>query len=120
MRISILTAMAMTLVACASNNKGAPTPTAPPSEKPVQTNPSPTASGERLPAPAPESSKVACVHGTDSRVLELRTKGKGCELGYTKSGKESVVATSAKGTDHCSQKMAGIKDKLAKAGFTCQ
>lgn len=120
MRISILVALSMTMVACASSNKGAPTPTAPPSEKAVQTNPAPTASGERIAAPAPETSKVACVHGTDSRVLELRTKGKGCELGYTKGGKESVVATSANGTDHCSQKMAGIKDKLSKAGFTCQ
>lgn len=120
MRISILVALSMTMAACASNNKGAPTPTAPPSEKAVQTHPAPTATGEHVAAPAPKSSKVGCTHGTDSRVLELRTKGKGCELGYTKGGKESVVATSVNGTEHCAQKMAGIKEKLAKAGFTCQ
>ena len=63
--------------------------------------------------------KLECAHGGDKRILEVRKKDKGCELGYTKNGQEAVVSTSGNGTAHCEGSLTKIKDKLAGAGFTC-
>ena len=119
MRFSVLLTIAMSLTACASGHKGTSASAPAPAENTAQSNP-PATKGDHSAAPSVETSKVTCTHAKDSRTLELRAKAKGCELGYTKGGKESVVATSLNGTKHCSDKMDGIKDKLVKAGFTCQ
>ncbi|HMN68563.1 MAG TPA: hypothetical protein PKC28_08485 [Bdellovibrionales bacterium] len=63
---------------------------------------------------------VECESKADKRALAVRPKGDGCELGYTKSGQEAVVATSAKGSAHCEATLNKIKTRLLEAGFTCK
>lgn len=70
-------------------------------------------------AAATSASKVECKNGGDTRVLEVRSKDKGCETAYTKAGQENVVGSSQSGTAHCEGIVTRIKDKLAASGFTC-
>jgi hypothetical protein len=64
--------------------------------------------------------KVECSTKGDTRTLELREKGKGCELAYTKAGKEGVVASAAHGTDYCQKAFDKLRDKLKGAGYDCK
>ena len=69
---------------------------------------------------ATAASKVECSTKGDSRVLELRAKGKGCELAYTKNGQEGIVATSGNGSAYCENTMNKIRDRLKGSGFDCK
>lgn len=114
MRFSILILILSAVAACSSAKKQPPTPVVPAAPAPAQT-----------PAPATAASpsakaKLSCTHGSDARILELRQMNKGCELGYTKAGKEAVVATSVNGLGHCEKTLEKIKEKLVASGFTCQ
>ena len=64
--------------------------------------------------------KVECSIKGDARVLEARAKGKGCELGYTKAGKEGVVASSGNGTEYCQKALEKLRDKLKGSGYDCK
>ena len=64
--------------------------------------------------------KVECSVKGDDRILESRAKDKGCELGYTKAGKEGVVASSAHGTSYCEKALEKLRDKLKGSGYTCK
>jgi len=66
------------------------------------------------------STKVECSVKGDERVLEVRGKGSGCELAYTKAGKEGVVASAAHGTDYCEKSLEKLRDKLKGAGYECK
>jgi hypothetical protein len=64
--------------------------------------------------------KVTCETKGDSRSIEIRAKDKGCELAYTKFGKEEVIASSASGSDHCKKISERIQTNLKSSGFTCK
>lgn len=64
--------------------------------------------------------KVQCATKGDTRILEIRSKGNGCELGYTKGGQEGIVASDSQGSEHCQKTLAKIKEKLLGSGFSCQ
>lgn len=66
------------------------------------------------------ATKVECKNGGDVRILEVRSKDKGCETAYTKAGQENVVGSSQNGTAHCEGIMNRIKDKLLAASFKCE
>ncbi len=114
MRFCLLIAISGLMAACASGNKSTTTVPAGPA-----TDQQPVSAAKSEPI-ATKTSKVECTHGADSRALELREKLKGCEVGYTKNGKEAVVATSIKGNSHCEASMTKIKSNLVAAGFTCK
>ncbi len=68
-----------------------------------------------------DGSKVICKTAKETRELKvITTESKGCELHYSKFGKNSVVATSKKGTQHCDDVMNRIKTKLAEAKYSCE
>lgn len=113
---------------CASNSKKTETPKAveekvappvanAPTAKPAVT---PKKAGKVVKAESSAASTLTCVHGTDSRIVEVKTSGAGCELVYTKNGEAKTVATAKNGTSYC----ASISEKLAKnlsaAGFSCK
>lgn len=66
-----------------------------------------------------DAMKVTCKNKGDERIIEVRPKDKGCELGYTKGGNETIVATSNSGNDHCNKVQGRIQENLKAAGFTC-
>lgn len=65
-------------------------------------------------------SKVTCTRGKDSRMLEVQAKSKGCDLAYTKFGKEKTVASSSHDLGYCHKVMKRIEGKLKTAKFVCQ
>lgn len=64
--------------------------------------------------------KVECSVKGDERILEVRDKGKGCELAYTKAGKEGVVASAANGKEYCSKALEKLREKLKGSGYVCK
>jgi hypothetical protein len=65
-------------------------------------------------------STVTCAHGSDSRTLEVKDRGDGCELIYTKNNEPNAVATAGSGKKHCEEVSAKIQSKLTDAGFACK
>lgn len=76
--------------------------------------------GKAAKSEATAAAKVECKNGGDARLLEIRSKGGGCEIAYTKGGQENVVGSSQNGNAHCEEISNRIKDKLTAAGFTCE
>jgi len=64
--------------------------------------------------------KSECSVRGDERVIDVRSKDKGCELAYTKGGTENVIASSPNGTAYCEKAAEKLKEKLKGAGFTCK
>ncbi len=65
--------------------------------------------------------KIECSVQDDVRILDLRQKGNGCELAYTKAGQEGVVASSGNnGLSYCENTFQKIKARLVGAGFQCK
>lgn len=64
--------------------------------------------------------KVTCTMKSDTRHIQVKKAGAGCELAYNKFGNEEVIATSLSGTDHCQKIADRIQANLKTAGFTCQ
>ena len=89
-----------------------------PANTPAKETPAPKVEAK---APADTGvTRLECSKKNDDRALEVREKDKGCELGYTKSGKETVVATGSHGTTYCTKAMDKIKDKLVAANYDCK
>lgn len=61
-----------------------------------------------------------CKSGSDTRNIEVKAEGGGCEVMYTKMGETNSVASSVNGTDHCNTVAERIKTNLTNAGFTCE
>ena len=61
-----------------------------------------------------------CKMKNDERFVETRKTDSGCELAYSKFGKEEIVASSMKGTQHCDKILKRIVSNLEDAGFTCE
>ena len=115
--VPVLTASALMFTACASKPKVEdPAPPA------AIAAPAPTpAAAAGVPAVTKDgTSIVACEKGADHRSLDLRSKGKGCELAYVKSGQSAVVASAKHGFDRCEAAMKKIQDKLTAGGYVCR
>lgn len=103
--------------ACASQNKSPVQET----KAPVKEEKSASkAMAEGTGTTTSSTTKVTCSTKNDVRVLELRTKGKGCELAYTKNAQEGIVASSLSGSAHCESTLNKIRDRLKGAGFECK
>lgn len=124
----VLSVIAVLGVGCSSNKKvEAPAPDANPAAPIVKSAPDSKAAhagasgkSSAKTATTMNGSKVECAVKGDSRILEIRGKGNGCELGYTKGGQEGIVASGSNGSSHCEKTMAKIKERLQGSGFTCQ
>lgn len=66
------------------------------------------------------SNPLTCTHKGETRTIERKESGAGCEVVYTKGGKSSVAGKSAKGSRHCDQVAGKIKKNLESAGWSCQ
>jgi hypothetical protein len=70
----------------------------------------------------PDSSgtKVECSVKGDPRIIEVQGKGNGCELVYTKAGKEGVVASATHSREYCERAKEKLVEKLKGAGYDCK
>jgi hypothetical protein len=115
-QLAITTAVCF-VCACAHNNKG---------DMPPQQTGSPQTKSKsdktaKDAAPVAVSGATVCKHGSEERMLKVATKANGgCETLYTKSGKESVVASGSKGTGSCESVVAKIRANLESAGYQCK
>jgi hypothetical protein len=109
-----LASLAALAASCSTPTK-APSPAAPvaaPSPAPsVKAKAKADAPGARL--------ELKCELKGDARMITVVPNGEGCELHYLKAGKSDVVASSAKGTEHCDQVRAKMRQNLESAGFKC-
>ena len=72
------------------------------------------------PADAGSQKTIECNNKSDKRTLAVRSKDKGCEFAYTKSGKESVLASGHSGFDYCLKVQEKLQAKLQAANFECK
>lgn len=63
--------------------------------------------------------KEVCESGDDKRMLAVLKTGSGCDLSYTKFGKEKVVASGKFGVKHCEASFDKITKKLEADNFNC-
>tara|TARA_B110001454_G_C12721908_1_gene435058 strand:+ start:433 stop:834 length:402 start_codon:yes stop_codon:yes gene_type:complete len=64
--------------------------------------------------------KMICKNADDSRVLEIEKKSPvGCALMYSKNGKNSEIASSKKGINHCERIRSKVEQNLKNGGFEC-
>ncbi len=120
MRFSLLILAFGLAAACSSKPKSAAAPE--PRDLPAvdKGSQSVTKGADQVVQPMIAASKVECSTKGDSRILELRAKGKGCELAYTKNGQEGIVASAANGNTYCETTMTKIRDRLKGSGFECK
>lgn len=67
-----------------------------------------------------EEKQITCTSGSDSRSLDIKASGTGCELTYVKKDSSKVIATQKNGFSKCEEIAKGVQDKLTGSGFTCQ
>lgn len=123
MRFSLMTLAFCLAAACSSKAKTTTTPepnTVPNVDKGTTTQPIGKNAEQPVAEPIAGPTKIECSTKGDERILELRTKGKGCELGYTKGGQEGIVASAANGTSYCETTLNKIRDRLKGSGFECK
>jgi hypothetical protein len=70
--------------------------------------------------PAADSGKLECTNKNETRQIAVRTKDKGCEVAYTKGGKEQVISSAKNGTTYCQKSLDKLRDKLKSSGYTCK
>ncbi len=115
-RLTVFIFLAGLAAAGCSHNSTKPENTAAPAAKPDAAKPVEKAADK----PTASSTKVECSVKGDERIIEVRTKGEGCELIYTKHGKEGTVANAGHGTDYCEKSLEKLRDKLKGAGYECK
>lgn len=62
---------------------------------------------------------VTCKKGEETRVIEIKQKGEGCEVMYTKGGQTNSVASGRSGNTHCENTLNKMKGKLTSGGYSC-
>ena len=67
-----------------------------------------------------DSKNISCSKGSDQRTIEIKAKGDGCEVIYTKNGQGQSVASEIKGMSHCEQVSQKIAKKLTDSGMACK
>lgn len=63
---------------------------------------------------------VACVHGKETRRLEVHTKEAGCRLQYFKFGKSSEIALARRGVEVCREGLKRVRRTLEGSGYQCK
>jgi hypothetical protein len=129
--------LALTFTACSSKDKKteapkaaapavAATPTPAPAAPAVTTGKAAKAGKKAKKAAAAASSEataaagaVTCTKGSDSRTIEAKAQGNGCELVYTKNGEAKSVATARSGMDYCQAAATKLQTTLSNAGMSC-
>lgn len=120
MRFSLLILVFGLAAACSSKNKTASVPETKDTPVAEKAAAAVTKATEQAVQPMTAAAKAECSTKGDSRILELRPKGKGCELAYTKNGQEGIVASAANGSAYCETTMNKIRERLKGAGFDCK
>jgi len=119
MRISLILLAVSLLAACTTTAKG-PAAKANATADAGAAAPANSTKVPNQPLAATSAVKIECSAQADVRQLELRPKGKGCELAYSKNGQEGIVASSVNGTSHCENTLNKIRDRLTGSGFECR
>jgi hypothetical protein len=104
---------------CSHSDKKPDAPVAP-EAKAAAAKPAAEKGKAKASASAESGVKVECSVKGDDRILEVRDKGEGCELGYTKGGKEGIVASAAHGKEYCEKAFDKLQEKLKGAGYECR
>lgn len=65
------------------------------------------------------SEKANCKSGSDSRLIEVVSKGAGCAVHYTKHNEMQEIASAEHETQHCSAVAQKVRGKLEAAGYSC-
>ncbi len=120
MRFSLSTLAFSLAAACSSPSKTANTLEAKDSPVTEKAAAAITKASDQAVQSMTAAAKAECSTKGDSRILEVRQAGKGCELAYTKNGKEDVVASAASGSAYCETTMNKIRERLKGAGFDCK
>jgi hypothetical protein len=102
-----------------AENKDAPKATAP-TPVPTVAKQSETPTTKEKSSDSGGGTRIECTAHNESRIIENRAKDSGCELAYTKSGEESIVASSGNGMSYCEKAFEKLKDKLTAAGYECK
>lgn len=66
------------------------------------------------------SGRASCKSGSDTRLIEIVSKGTGCAVEYTKQEEKSEIASAMHETQHCTNVLEKVKGKLEAAGFSCE
>ena len=70
--------------------------------------------------PSEVLNQTSCVHGTDTRDLEIVASESGHVVNYTKGGATTVVGTCSVTKDKCQSIFDSIQANLEKAGYVCK
>ncbi len=121
MRFSLMVLVFGLAAACSSNTKspGGPEVKVLPAVDKGAPSSMKTPAADKVVEPM-ATAKTECTTKGDTRTLELRAKGKGCELAYTKNGQEGIVASAANGNAYCETTLNKIRDRLKGSGFECK
>jgi hypothetical protein len=61
-----------------------------------------------------------CSLGGDKRSIDIKKMDKGCEVFYSKNGKNKSIASAQNDLGYCDSIQDRITSKLTTAGFTCE
>lgn len=88
----------------------------------VKSDSTPVPSESKAPSEATnsESQLLECKSGNQIRSIEIRKKGSGCEVIYTKKGEPKVIAQQKLGNLRCDHVFQDLQSKLSKGGFVCE
>lgn len=109
-------APASTSKAVAADEKSLTVPTQSNSAESKSTNPE----VQKSETPSSESQLIVCKSGAEVRNIEMRKKGSGCEVTYTKKGESKVIAHQRLGNLRCDHVFQDLQSKLTKGGFVCE
>ena len=110
----ILTVMlALLMASCATSSKS--TKTAAPATPSAESAPATNAKAKH-----PAGATVTCKAASDVRTIAVADKDGGCEVHYTKQGKDSVISHALHGRKHCEDSAAKIRSHLTGSGYHCE
>ncbi|MCB0404015.1 MAG: hypothetical protein KDD51_04465 [Bdellovibrionales bacterium] len=117
MKYLIWTLLTIFLVSCASTPKSgetADTTQAKDAEKTAQKAEDATKKGA-----SPSAAGVECKWETETRKIENKTQGEGCEVIYTKNGTSETVGSATNDLSICEGIAKRIQGNLENNGFKC-
>lgn len=110
-----------TAVASATKDSAMPTPITKVDKEIKKTTKSETIKKDKVAVTTTTAGVVmTCVNGSDSRSIELKNVGTGCELMYTKHGEAKSIATAKNGSEYCEKISQKLVKNLNAAGIICK
>lgn len=92
-----------------------------PAKKSAKNKNSAKTAGEPTESTAPGAAGViTCKSGADTRIIENKDSGSGCEVVYTKNDQPTSIASANNDKSYCSAVADKVKNNLTAAGFNCQ